>query len=259
VVNQQQAAVAGAAASVAAAQGTLAKDQEIAKEGDTGQIDLAIYQKQVEEAQLALDALNDQLAQMQIVAPFDGIVIASNGQAGDKVGAYTAVVTIANPTSLQIAVDVPQSELSKVAVGQKANIVMDAFAGKNIAGTVSALPSVAFASSSQNDNSPGAAASAAQQAKGTVVDTSPKITPDWPGAGAELGQLARVTITVQKKDDVLMIPTSTVNRINNRTFVLLDNNGRQEPVDVQIGIQTDTESEVLSGLTVGQKVFSRGF
>ena len=259
VINQQQAAVAGAAANVAAAQGTLAKDQEIAKEGDTGQIDLAIYQKQVDEAQLALDSLNDQLSQMQIVAPFDGIIINSNGQPGDKVNAYTAVLTIADPSQLQIAVSVPQDQLSKVAMGQTANIVMDTFPGKNIAGKVTALPSVVLASSSQNDNSPGAQASAAQQAKGTVVDTSPKITPEWPGPGAQLGQLARVTITVQKKDDVLMIPTNTVNRINNRTFVLLDNNGRQQPVDIQIGIQTDQMTEVISGLTVGQKVYARGF
>jgi len=120
-------------------------------------------------------------------------------------------------------------------------------------------PSVALASSNQNSNSPGAAAANQQQAKGTVVDTAPKVVPQWPGPGAELGQLARVTITVQKKDDVIKIPTSTVNKINNRTFVLLDDNVRQKPVDIQIGIQTDQETEVLSGLTVGQKVFSRGF
>src|SRR6185312_11784807 len=125
-------------------------------------------------------------------------------------------------------------------------------------GTVSQLPSVAIASSNTNDNSPGAAASQSQQAKGTVVDTSPKVTPQWPGPGAELGQLANVTITVQKKDNVLKIPTSTVNKINNRTFVMLDDNGRQRPVDITIGIQTDQETEVLTGLTAGQKVFSRG-
>jgi multidrug efflux pump subunit AcrA (membrane-fusion protein) len=256
-VRQQQDAVAAAAAAVASAQAAAQKQRELAKQGNTSTIDLAIYQKKVDQAQLQLDADNDQLAQMQIVAPFDGIVIAANGQPGDRVNAYTAVLTVANPTTLQIAVSVPQDQLPKVAVGQTANIVMDAFPGKNIAGKVTALPSVALASSNQNEASPGAQAAAQQQARGTVVDTSPKVMPAWPGPGAELGQLARVTITVQKKDDVLMIPTSTVNRINNRTFVLLDDNGRQRPVDIQIGIQTDQWTEVLSGLSVGQKVFSR--
>jgi len=258
-IQQQQDAVKQAASAVTQAQASAQKVRDIASQGNTNAIDLAIYQKKVDEAQLALDSLNDQLTQMQIVAPFDGIVIASNGQAGDKETAYTAVVTIANPTTLQIAVSVPQDQLPKVAIAQPANIVMDAFPGKNIAGKVTQLPSVVLGSSSQNANGPGAQATQQQQAKGTVVDTSPKITPVWPGPGAELGQLARVTITVQKKDNVLMIPTSTVNRINNRTFVLLDNQGRQQPVDIQIGIQTDQETEVLSGLTAGQKVYSRGF
>ena len=257
-IRQQQDAVTQAASAVQQAQDNAKKLREVASAGNTNTIDLAIYQKKVDQAQLQLDAYNDQLAQNQIVAPFDGIVIAANGNPCDKVNAYTAVITVANPQTLQIAVSVPQDQLPKVAVGQTANIVMDAFPGRNIDGKVSQLPSVALASSNQNDASPGAAASQAQQAQGTVIDTSPKVTPVWPGPGAELGQLARVTITVQKKDDVLKIPTSAVNKINNRTFVLLDDNGRQTPVDITIGIQTDQETEVLSGLQAGQKVFSRG-
>jgi multidrug resistance efflux pump len=259
-VRQQRDAVAQAAAALSQAKDNAAKQREIAGQGNTNTIDLAIYQKKVDEAQLQLSGDNDQLAQMQIVAPFDGIVIATSGQAGDRVNAYTAVVTVANPKALQIAVSVPQDQLPTVVVGQKATMLMDAYPGKTITGTVSQLPTVSLPSTSSSSGASGASGSTPPaQPQGTVVDTSPKITPNWPGPGAELGQLARVTITVQKKDNVLMIPTSTVNKINNRTFVLLDDNGRQKPVDIQIGIQTDTETEVISGLTIGQKVFTRGF
>ncbi|MGI8914082.1 MAG: efflux RND transporter periplasmic adaptor subunit [Chloroflexota bacterium] len=255
-VRQQSDAVAQAAAAVSQAQNSAAKVRALAGQGNTNTIDLAIYQKKIDQAQLQLAQDNDQLSQMQVVAPFDGIVIATNGQAGDRVNAYTAIVTVANPQTLQIAVSVPQSDLTKVVVGQKATMLLDAFPGKTVTGTVSQLPAVTAASA--GSSSPNASTAAPTQPQGTVVDTSPKITPDWPGPGAQLGQLARVTVIVQKKDNVLMIPTNTVNKINNRTFVILDDNGRQKPVDIQIGIQTDTETEVVSGLTVGQKVFTRG-
>lgn len=81
--------------------------------------------------------------------------------------------------------------------------------------------------------------------------------PQWPGSGAEIGQLASVTIVIQRKDNVLLIPTGAVNTINGRTFVLLDEGGRQQPVDIQIGVQNDQETEVVSGLKEGQRVFAR--
>jgi len=256
-VRQQADAVAQANASVSQAENNAAKVRALAGAGNTNTINLAIYQKKIDQAQLQLDGDNDQLSQMQVVAPFDGIVIATNGQAGDKVNAYTAIVTVANPSQLQIAVSVPQDQLTKVVVGQQATMLLDAFPNKTVTGVVSALPAVSAAPSSSS-GSPDSGSSAPSQPQGTVVDTSPKITPNWPGPGAVLGQLARVTIIVQKKDNVLMIPTNTVNKINNRTFVMLDDQGRQKPVDIQIGIQTDTQTEVISGLTVGQKVFARG-
>lgn len=256
-VRQQADAVAQANAAVSQAENNAAKVRALAGAGNTNTINLAIYQKKIDQAQLQLDGDNDQLSQMQVVAPFDGIVIATNGQAGDKVNAYTAIVTVANPSQLQIAVSVPQDQLTKVVVGQQATMLLDAFPNKTVTGVVSALPAVSAAPSSSS-GSPDSGSTAPTQPQGTVVDTSPKITPNWPGPGAVLGQLARVTIIVQKKDNVLMIPTNTVNKINNRTFVMLDDQGRQKPVDIQIGIQTDTQTEVISGLTVGQKVFARG-
>jgi multidrug efflux pump subunit AcrA (membrane-fusion protein) len=164
---------------------------------------------------------------------------------------------------------VPQDELPKVAIGQQANIVMDSFAGKNIPGKVTALPSAALGSSTgsgngssgnQGGNASGQSGSGGNQSSSAppTLDTAPRITVQWPGPGAELGQLARVTLTVQTKDNVLKIPTAAVNKINNRTFVMLDESGRQTPVDIKVGIQTDQWTEVLSGLSAGQQVFSRG-
>jgi len=53
------------------------------------------------------------------------------------------------------------------------------------------------------------------------------------------------------------VPTQAINKSNNRIFVLVDQNGHEVPVNVQIGIQNTDLTEVQSGLQAGQKVFQR--
>lgn len=258
-IAQERAAVAGAQAGIAAAQGALRKAQEVAAVNVSSDTDIAILQKQADTAQLQLDALNKTLADNTILAPFDGIVISATGQPGDSIQAYMPVVTVANPTTLQIAADVPSDQVQKVAVGQKATVVMDAFPSTTINATVAQLPTTVLASSNTNPNAPGSTSGGSSgSTSGTVVDRAPKLKVSWPGPGAELGQLARVTITAEKKDDVLIIPTRALNRITNRTFVMvLDKYGKQHPQDITIGISTADQTEVLTGLKEGDTVVSR--
>ncbi len=259
-IQTQQGNVAAAQAGVAAAVAGLGKAHDVAGVTVNLDTDVAILEKQASQAQLALDSLNKTLADNTITAPFDGIVISATGQPGDNVLAYTAVITIANPQTLQIAADVPADQVQKIAIGQQATVVMDVFPATTLSATVVALPSTVLGSSNSNPNAPGASSggSSSSGAKGTVVDRAPKLKVQFPGPGAELGQLARVTITVQKKDDALIIPTRTLNRITNRTFVLtVDKNGKQKPQDITVGISTQDQTEVLTGLKEGDTVVSR--
>lgn len=258
-IQQQASNVESAQAGIAAAQAAVAKAKEIAGVTVSAETDIAILQKQADQAQLQLDALNKTLADNTITAPFDGIVISATGQPGDNVLAYTPVITVANPATLQIAVDVPADQIPKIALGQKATLVMDAFPATTINAVVDKLPTIAIAgSTSQNPNAPGSSTGTDPNARGAVVDRTPKLKVNWPGPGVELGQLARVTITAQQKDDVLKIPTRTLNKITNRTFVMvMDKNGKQHPQDITIGISTTDETEVLTGLKEGDTVVSR--
>lgn len=263
-VRQAQDQVSEAAAAVTAAQAHAQQLRNQVGQADTSAIDLAIQQNAVQQAQLGVEALQDQLSQMQIVAPFNGVVVASNGQAGNEVGAYAPVLTIADPKSLQVAVDLSPDQLSRIALGQQVNLTLRDFPGQNISGAVTGLPSSVLAASNQDQNSPGAAAaqpaaggSSASSAASTVDAAAVMITPKWPGNGGTIGEAARVSISAQTKSNVLLVPTQAINTANNRTFVLVDQNGHQLPVDVQIGIQNTDMTEVLSGLQAGQKVFQR--
>lgn len=264
-VQQAKDQVSEAAAAITAAQAKAQKLRDLVGQANTNDLDIAIDQNAVTQAELAVGALQDQLSQMQIVAPFAGKVIATSGQAGDQIGAYAPVLTIANPATLQVAVDLSPDQLSRVAIGQQVTMTLREFPGQNISGTVTGLPSAVLASSNQDQNSPGAAAAAgssggsggASSAAPAVDPNAVTITPKWPGPGVGLGSVAKLSISAETKTGVLLVPTSAINKTANRTFVLVENNGHQLPVTVQIGIQNTDMTEITSGLTAGQKVFQR--
>jgi hypothetical protein len=79
-----------------------------------------------------------------------------------------------------------------------------------------------------------------------------------PPSQVDLGTLANVVITTQKKDDVLVIPNAAVRRFGGRKYVqTVAENGRKREVDVETGIQTDQETEILKGITEGTRVVSQ--
>ena len=79
------------------------------------------------EAELA--HARESVAQCSVRAPFAGVVVAKLADAGEQVGGTSpAVVTIVDPTSLEVEVDVPEASVRDLHPGQRARIEMDALA-----------------------------------------------------------------------------------------------------------------------------------
>jgi len=86
------------------------------------------------------------LSYTEIRAPFSGVVLAKNADVGDIVTplgaaatAKAAVVSMADLSSMQVEVDVSESNLGLVSAGQPCDIELDALSGEHFAGTVDAL------------------------------------------------------------------------------------------------------------------------
>ncbi|HUR28887.1 MAG TPA: efflux RND transporter periplasmic adaptor subunit, partial [Planctomycetota bacterium] len=92
----------------------------------------------VASAQVALDEAKLRLTRTEIVAPTDGVVLertAMPGSALDPAGA-SGVCTLFDPARLRVRVDVPQADVSKLSTGGKAEIALDARAGKPYHGEI---------------------------------------------------------------------------------------------------------------------------
>jgi RND family efflux transporter MFP subunit len=97
----------------------------------------------VKSFEAALDAAAVNLEYTLIRAPFDAVVLTKSADVGDIVtpigaaaNAKSAVVTIADMDSLEVEVDVSESNLSKVRIEQPSEIQLDAIPDQRFAGTV---------------------------------------------------------------------------------------------------------------------------
>ncbi len=208
------------------------------KEASGEDLDVALQEKTVEQAKASLGDLKTQMGDSRLVAPFAGKVMVARGRIGDQMAALQSVVSLADPSELQVRGDLMDADVPKVALGQDATVTVDALPGTTLKGVVVGVPGN-FASQG-----------------GTVQDRSVQITVDWPKAGAQLGMLARVTIVVQKKDGVLIVPAKAVKTVGKRRFVEYMDGSLRRSANVEVGVVTDTDAEIVSGLTEGQVILS---
>jgi HlyD family secretion protein len=204
-------------------------------------IDVQIAKKNADLAKLQVSTLQTQLDNAQLRAPFDGIITETDAKDGDLITSYSPVLTVSNPQKLEIAVELQAPDLANIAVGQPVSVVLSAFPTAKLAGKVIRMPSIA------TGNTPNLPAN---------LRTVRVSFPPPPGA-VNLGDLANVAIDVQRKDGVLVLPTTAIRTFGGRRFVrLLTTDGLHREVDIEVGISDDTNTEITKGLNEGDKVIS---
>ena len=72
----------------------------------------------------------------------------------------------------------------------------------------------------------------------------------------QFGEDIKVVTVEEYRQNVLVIPTDCIHRKEGKPFVYLDNNGKKETVFIEIGIADDFNTEVLTGLREGDKIYA---
>jgi RND family efflux transporter MFP subunit len=214
----------------------LAKDVERARlaiDRIDNSIDPAL-QRAVEVGKLALERLEAQLARMQIVAPFDGRISSESLAVGKNVRAFDPVVIVAKPGALEAAAELSQSRLAEIAVGQKVSVTLNSVPGKVYTGEVRRVPQAGAAT--------------------TATDRSVRVAIEGAEADMQEGDLARVTIVTDRKDNTLWLPLQALRNFQGRRFVVVRDPEGERRSDVKIGLQSDDRVEILSGVLEGQTV-----
>ncbi len=111
-------------------------------ERERHQHELARYLHQADELNAEADLVALQLSRARVFSGANGIVLKRHVQPGAKVGmdeVGTTIVTLYDPSALQVRVDVPLSDIAHVRLGQAARISTSAFPGAVFAGKVTRI------------------------------------------------------------------------------------------------------------------------
>jgi len=90
----------------------------------------------IQAAQASLNLLNDQIGEMTISAPVDGLVMTRSVDPGDIVNPSTELLSLARLNDLTITVYIPEDSYRKIKLGQTASVTVDAFPGQTFTAVV---------------------------------------------------------------------------------------------------------------------------
>lgn len=203
----------------------------------------------LEDSKISLQKSQENLDDYTIKAPIDGTVVTKNKKVGDKLesgssaassGSSNAMAVIYDLSSLKLQLDVDETEVALVSVGQSVSITADAVEGKTYTGTVT---KVGIDGTSSNG-----------------VTTYP-IDVEIIEYGELLpGMNVTAEIVVEEVKNALAIPVSSLQR-GNVVYVKgkKENDEDKAPegyksVKVTTGINDENYIEIKSGLTEGQEI-----
>ena len=84
-----------------------------------------------------------------------------------------------------------------------------------------------------------------------------RIRVDGLPAEVSMGESGTISMVLAKRENTMILPKRAVRNYSGRSYVRIWEDGVKKERDVEIGIETDTEVEIIAGLQIGEKVISR--
>ena len=171
-----------------------------------------------------------------VIAPIDGTVILKSVEAGQSFMNTDAIFVMADRLTVKAQVD--ETDIALVQLNQSAEIILDAYPDQTIKGEVVKL---AYDSTLTNNVTT------------YQVDILPVEAPDF----LRSGMTCTVNVEVQKKNNVLKVPTAAITTEANGETLLVKKGKARLPISIETGLEHDGFTEVLSGISEGDTIYIR--
>ncbi len=238
----------------AAASLTSARDQ-LKTQTESKPNQIASAQAQLASAQAALQTAQQNLNYTTLTTPMDGQVNSINGVVGETVSpgggvtaqapgaqaplptsaATTAFMVIGNTGAMDVVVPFAESDASRIAANQDAQVTFDAVSNLNISGKVLAIASSATTSSG-------------------VVNYYVTVQLNQTSSALKQGMTANATVIVNRVTNAITVPNLAITRSAGQAFVNVYAGGQQVLTPIETGVVGDQFTEVTIGLAGSEQI-----
>lgn len=200
--------------------------------GDKAQNDLNNAVIDVELQNLALEYTH-------LVSPIDGIVVRADAPyAGVNITPSQAEFEIINPNTLYFSATADQTDVVNIHESQTGEIVFDAYPETKNFGVID---SISFTPKTGET--------------GTTYEV--KFRFDHYQDIYRLGMTGDVTLPLKEKNNVIAVPSTYIKSENGQKYVWINENGQRIKTYIKVGETFDTDTEVISGLKVGDVLYEK--
>jgi HlyD family secretion protein len=221
--------------------------QSVAKRSiNVASADLSRAKAQLAQARAMLDRAEENLRNATIVSPMDGVILSRNVEVGDAVSSIlvmgsqsTLVMTVGDVGDVFVLGKVDQADIGKVSAGQQARIVVESFKDRRFVGEVTRIAPLGV----EKDN---------------VTTFEVRVSIRNPGGELKTNMSANAELILEERRGVVNVPEAAViYDEQRRSFVEVpaptEPTGKKR-VPVTLGISNGVRTQVMSGVSSGQKV-----
>ncbi|MBI2052838.1 MAG: efflux RND transporter periplasmic adaptor subunit [Candidatus Ryanbacteria bacterium] len=214
----------------------LAKSEYALKKAGATPEDIRAHEANLERAEASVENIQAQIGKAILRAPIGGVITKQDAKAGEIIPANTVVVSLAGEANFEIESNVPEVDIGKMKLENRAKITLDAFPGENFTGSVVKIDP-------------------AETIIDGVVNFKVTIVFDTADPSLKSGLTANLAIETLRKENVLVLPQFAIIENDSGTFVRQDD----KDIPVELGVRgSDGYVEIKQGIGEGEQVFNIG-
>ncbi|WP_305813167.1 efflux RND transporter periplasmic adaptor subunit [Photobacterium leiognathi] len=239
--NVEESSLQSTKAKLPAVEATYKRYQDLYRKGSVSKSSLDEAKANYRALVSQIKSLEESIQRRDIVAPFDGEVGLRNVYLGQYIQPGTQIVRLEDTRTMRFRFTVPQTDISKIQIGQTVDINVDAYQDIDFKGQITAIEP------------------AVNTQTGLV-----QVQADIPNSGGKLrsGMFARARVILPTISNQIIVPQTaiTYTLYGDTVYVLKEVDGKLRAIQtvVTTGQNHGNKVRILSGIKAGEQIVTTG-
>ncbi len=233
----KQLAVKSAAVTVSKLKRDLERYENLLTGGSATEQQVDDIRNNYESAKIQYEQAKKQLEDATIISPISGVITTKQVEKGSFINVGNPIASIVDISRLKIKISVSESNIYQIKKGDKAKITSDIYPEHSFDGHISFISD-----------------------KGDDTHNYP-VEIEMPNNGKfplKAGTFVNAEVTIPGQTLALYIPRAALQGSSQDARVFVVENGKAVLKKIVVGMGTDADLEILSGLKMGDKVVTTG-